>query len=164
MDTRQLIAYVIRPVLQAMDMYSIPALTLVVGTAAQESQFRFIHQLGGGPALGLWQMEPATHADIWDNYLRYKPDVATRIKNLAGITTASERYLLFNLFYACAMCRAHYRRRPEALPETLEAQAAYWKKYYNTPLGRGTVDEYIHNFRRLVLPNLTPEERRLLRE
>jgi len=27
-----------------------------------------------------------------------------------------------------------------------------WKKYYNTPLGAGTVEEFIENYKKYVLP------------
>jgi len=43
------------------DLASPVAVKLLLGTAAQESRFgTFLHQLGGGPAKGAFQMEPAT--------------------------------------------------------------------------------------------------------
>ena len=50
-----------------------------------------------------------------------------------------------NDLYACAMCRIHYQRVREPLPDAddLEGQAAYWKAHYNTPLGAGTVEHFI---------------------
>ena len=47
------------------------------------------------------------------------------------------------------MCRVHYYRVSEALPEEndIEGMARYWKKYYNTPLGAGTEEEFIHNYK-----------------
>jgi len=33
----------------------------------------------------------------------------------------------------------------EKIPTTLDGRAAYWKKYYNTPAGAGTVAKYIRN-------------------
>ena len=55
-----------------------------------------------------------------------------------------------NLYYAVAMCRIHYYRVSEALPNDLEGMARYWKKYYNTELGKGTVEEFIHNYEQAV--------------
>lgn len=37
---------------------------LVLGIGNKETQYRYLHQIGGGPALGPWQMEPATHNDL----------------------------------------------------------------------------------------------------
>jgi hypothetical protein len=62
----------IQRTLQDLGMHSESAVNLLLGTAAQESQFgTYFRQIGGGPALGVFQMEPDTEIDIWDNYLRY---------------------------------------------------------------------------------------------
>lgn len=39
--------------------------------------------------------------------------------------------------------RLFYRLIPEAILETIEGRAKYWKKYYNTVLGKGTVEHYL---------------------
>ena len=59
-DINQFREEVVRPVLQDLKMYSPVAENLIMGTAAQESGFTYIKQLGGGPALGMFQVEPAT--------------------------------------------------------------------------------------------------------
>jgi hypothetical protein len=120
--------------------YSDDAESLVFNTGAAESLYEHVRQIGG-PALGWWQMEPATHDDIWSNFLRatsrqYLIDGLTQISGRIGI--ADE--MVKNPWYAAAMCRIHYLRVPKALPafHDFPGQAAYWKKYYNTPLGAGT--------------------------
>lgn len=154
LNIKQLREYVVRPVLRELGLYSDAAERLLLGTAAQESRFEYIHQLGGGPALGLWQMEPATHRDIVSNYLEYRPELASKVFRASGCAGFDANNLLKNLSYACAMARVHYLRVPKALPNDLQGQAEYWKAFYNTPLGRGTIEEYIHNFERLVEPHL----------
>ena len=32
--------------------------------------------------MGIFQMEPATHADIWRNWLRYQPETAEKLRQL----------------------------------------------------------------------------------
>lgn len=145
-DPGQLREYVVGPALEALGLWSDAAENLVMGTAAQESRLRYIHQLGDGPALGLWQMEPATHRDIWDHYLAYQPDLELAVRGLAGYRPRSE-VLIYNLRYAAAMCRIHYYRAPEPIPQTVEGMAALWKLRYNTPLGAGTEQEFIDNYR-----------------
>jgi hypothetical protein len=44
------------------------------------------------------------------------------------------------------MARTHYLRCPGPIPHTIEGQAAYWKLHYNTPLGKGTEEEYMMNY------------------
>lgn len=158
-DPRQLRENVIGPVLRYIGAWSRPAEDLLLGTAAQESHLgTYLRQLGNGPAMGIYQMEPATARDIRDSWLRYKDRLATRVGLLrytASLGTHDDPWseqLAANLAFATAMCRIHYLRQPGAIPDTLEGQAAYWKRFYNTPLGRGTEDEYIDNWHRLVEP------------
>ncbi|WP_157098735.1 hypothetical protein [Novosphingobium rosa] len=52
--------------LKTIGMYSAAASDLLLGTAVHESGgFRWNRQLGNGPARGYFQMEVATHNDIW---------------------------------------------------------------------------------------------------
>ena len=114
------------------------------------SDLRYINQLGGGPALGLWQMEPATHDDIWENFLAYR--VKLGLKVLGSQTKFNHTRLIWDLAYACAMSRIHYLRVPRALPRAgnIKAQARYYKQFYNTPAGKGTVEQYLANWHRTV--------------
>jgi hypothetical protein len=144
----QLRELVIRPALESLDLYSLAAEELVLGTACQESHCgRYLHQLGAGPACGIFQMEPATHDDLWENFINPRSMLREGLKGISLIQTADE--MCFNLMYAAAMCRVHYYRVKAALPTAgnLNGQAHYWKKYYNTELGAGTVAEYVKNWR-----------------
>jgi len=145
---QQFIDHVIVPALNAIGLNSQAAQELVLGTALQESNLYYLKQLGAGPAMGLFQMEPATHDDIWTHYLIYKPRLAGKVHTISAQQTPEE--LIGNLWYAAAMCRIHYLRVKAPLPEAgdIDAQAAYWKKYYNTPLGAGMVEEYMENWKR----------------
>ena len=59
-----------------------------------------------------------------------------------------------NAFFAAAMCRVHYRRVFESLPKLDDAlgMATYWKKYYNTYAGKGTIDKALPFFKQVVTP------------
>lgn len=142
------IKHVIRPTLEHMEMGGRAAEELLLGTAVQESRLVYLHQLGGGPAKGVFQMEPATHKDLWENYLSYRPDLVGKIRDLTTAAFPGDQEMEGNMYYAAAMCRVHYRRIPKALPAAgdLEDQADYWKEFYNTYLGAGTVEEYIENY------------------
>ena len=147
-DLRRLII----EVLQALGLYSEAAVALLLGTAAQESACgRYLYQLADGPARGIYQMEPATEGDIWTNYLRYRPRLSARIANLTGHSGPGP-WLAWDLAYQTAMTRVHYLRVPAWLPDPqdLEAQAIYWKLFYNTPSGKGRPAEYIKNFRKYI--------------
>lgn len=124
------------------------AVELLLGTAAQESgDGEFIFQVGGGPALGVWQMEPATHDDIWQNYLAYRKDLSARMERLVLDAFPKASQMSGNIFYACAMARVQYLRSPLPLPAAgdLKGQAELYKQVYNTPGGAATIDEYLKN-------------------
>ena len=150
LDPHQLRDLVIRPTLKRLDLWTDAAEELVLGIAIQESGLHYLTQLGGGPARGLWQMEKITHDDIWENFLHSRIKLGLRI--LGPYVKPDHSRLVWDLAYACAMCRAHLLRCPGELPKAgdLNGQARYWKKFYNTPLGAGTVEEYITNWNRIM--------------
>lgn len=140
----------VRPTLEFIELYSDAAENLIIGTGLAESAGEYLKQLGGGPALGLFQMEPATHDDIWDNWLEYKPHLSSLILQLeteAAITRGALE-MIGNLYYATAMCRCHYRRVSEPFPDSRDAQglARYWKEHYNTFRGAGSAEKAVPFF------------------
>lgn len=144
----QLRQYVIRPVLKAMNAYSLAAEELLIMTAAHESRMGyFLHQVSG-PALGIYQMEPDTADDIWLNYLEYKPLLAAIVGQWGG----NHEDLIGNLFYATAMARTHYLRDDDALPDSSDIRglAAYYKRVYNTVAGKATIDQAVSHYNEFV--------------
>lgn len=118
------------------------AVHLLLGTAAVESEFgTYIRQVGGGPALGVFQIEKATFNDLRQRY--------------------GHDYILehewhdkceWDLRTSIIFARLKYWSIPKALPpaESVEAMADYWKKWYNTPAGGGTVEQFIEKYHRYV--------------
>ncbi len=144
-DLDQFKDYIVEPALEDLGLLSASAVELVIGTALQESRLTYLKQLGTGPALGVCQMEPNTHDDIWDNFLRYRNVLSDAVLEIGGPDSLE---LIWNLKYSVAMCRVHYRRVSNPLPQAgdVAGQAQYWKTYYNTELGSGTTQEYIDNW------------------
>lgn len=137
---------IITPVLIKMDMFSPAAVQLLIGTCAVESKMGYYRrQMGNGPARGIFQMEPDTEKDIWINYVAYKKGMKDMIKRVSDVDGPNPSALEFNLTYQVVMARLHYRRVPQALPlfSDIKGMANYWKKYYNTVLGAGTVEKFM---------------------
>ena len=140
----------IEATLEAIGLYSEEAVNLLLGTCAQESAFgKYRRQLGNGPALGIYQMEPFTYNDCFVNFLKYNPDLFAKILKVSGLNQFPDAEEMVNndVFAAC-MCRVRYLRAQGAIPRTIEGQAKYWKQHYNTVKGRGTVEEYLKNWKR----------------
>lgn len=143
----------IEDVLKRLDLYSESAVNLLLGTAAQESRFgTYLKQLGTGPAMGVFQMEPATELDIWKNFLAYKAPLVQKLREVCGNDKPNPQALKGNLYYAIAMCRIHYLRKTEPLPaaDDIRGLGLYWKRHYNTMLGKGTIDEFVENYKKYV--------------
>jgi hypothetical protein len=142
---------VIRPVLVDMGYWSQASENLLMGTAATESALgTYLFQVEG-PALGIFQMEPATHDDIHGHFLAYRPELRAKVLNWSASGGAASE-LAWNLAYAAAMCRCHYLRDPVPLPQAddVAGMAATWKRHYNTHKGRGDEADYIAAYRTRV--------------
>lgn len=121
---------------------------LILGTICQESACgEYLKQIKG-PACGICQIEPNTAKDIINNYILKRANLFTSYSRLYNKNLTLEQNLCYNLMFSIFMCRVFYLRFVEKIPDTLEGQARYWKKYYNTSKGKGTVEQYITNYRR----------------
>lgn len=150
---RRILVDAIRPALNALGKGGLAAEQLVLGTAVQESLLIHRQQLGGGPALGLFQMEPFTHDDCWTNFLNFHSDLADKVKQtLQPGEKAVAETMKTNDRYAAAMCRVRYIRAKPPLPApgNRDGLANYWKEHYNTPLGAGTPEEFLSKWPQYV--------------
>jgi hypothetical protein len=128
------------------------AIRLVMGTAAQESGLDCLAQRGSGPALGYWQIEPATFDDLLANTLPARRDLSVRLVHLTAEWPEPKLQLASNLAFSAAVCRLLYWRAPDPLPAAndIDGLGRYWKRFYNTPAGAGTVAEFVSNYRRCI--------------
>lgn len=150
-NARQLREQIIAPALKAINAYSPAAENLVFGTACAESACgHFLRQFPAGPALGIFQIERATHNDMWNNYIMKRPQLHAALRERVGIgpVESLQERLISDLLYSAMMCRVFYLRVPAALPAATDVQgmAEYWKKYYNTHLGKGTPQKFVDAF------------------
>lgn len=116
------------------------AVCLLMGTAAQESRLgTFLRQCGGGPALGVFQMEVTTFNWLRDKYPRY----------LRG---RQAQELEWDLKLGIIAARLRYWAMPEDLPPSSSpgVLAAYWKQHYNTPAGGGRIEDFVRNYQSYV--------------
>jgi len=149
-NPRQFREYIIRPTLKYIEAYSENAEELLMLTAAQESHLgQFLHQVNG-PARGVYQIEPATEEDIWNNFLRYREGLESKVDNLRILNYTVVAEMEGNLYYATAMARCMYLRHSELLPDKkdLRGMAEYYKKYFNTIKGAAKIEDVFDNYHR----------------
>jgi hypothetical protein len=105
-------------------------------------------------------MEGATHLDIWQNFLKYQPDLRASLVKLAGYFSGDQPdpgEMVGNMNYAVGMCFAHYYRASKRtsntmpIPSNTDANAMdqVYKTYYNGP-GAATVDQALVHFQYAV--------------
>ena len=133
--------------LYKVDSFSDDALALVVRTGMAESGYRALKGYGeGNPAIGFWQIEPATMNDMIKNYIHYRSHYKNNLISL-GMNFEKDTIMsvMSNMAVQAALCRLHYRRDKHPIPswDNLEDQGKYWKRVYNTIEGRGTVQHFV---------------------
>ena len=126
-------------------LYSHEAADLVFRTGLVETGYNHLKQMGGGPAVGFFQVEPATINDTIENYVKYRPELHKAIKKLGFDENHSEYCVMSNIALQVVFCRLKYKRDKYALPliGDLIGQAKYWKRVYNTKLGKGTIKHFM---------------------
>lgn len=125
----------------------------MVFTCAVESEGGTYIKQVKGPAMGIYQCEPNTHMDIWRNYIVHKGHFISILGMNFGCTSIpSADKLMSDLRYATAIARLHYFRVSEPLPPSKDVDAIYeyYKKYYNTALGKSVKDKSIAAYNRFV--------------
>lgn len=158
MNAKQLRELIIRPTLEYLDPvipYSEIAVELLMMTAAHESDLgEYVAQIGG-PALGIYQMEPATENDIYRNFLNFRKVTLNTVSDLMNDVAMGED-LVHNLAYATAMARVQYFRDPQALPSgslsdesTIRELSHYAKRVYNTEAGKASPEDYFNDYMRM---------------
>jgi len=145
MDASQFREYVVEPVVRSLGLPDPKRrIELLMMTAAHESaQGRYIKQIRG-PALGLFQMEPATHSYIYSWLCNHQPADRRR----AALEWALERVgsaeqMTGNHYYATAIAAFNYYSKPGRLPNNIADMTDYAKKYWNTHLGKATPGDYL---------------------
>ncbi|SLN50309.1 hypothetical protein [Oceanibacterium hippocampi] len=145
---RQVESLVIAPVLGSLGaveprLGSVAARQLLLGTLAVETGGIWIKQ-NPGPALGWWQMEPATHDDLVARIWR-QPELASWMHaNFGRPFVGGAAELAGNAFYAAALARLYYWFDPQPLPDAgdLAGLAGYWKRVWNTAAGAGREEKF----------------------
>lgn len=149
-EFRQLI---VRDTLRSIDEWAPAHENLLLGTAAQESRMGL--NLKCGRLLGIYHTSPKTHRAVWDKYLLHHPELASRVRGLAGqhsFIKDPHSELITNLKYATAIAWLIYRRVEYALPtaEDVPGLARYWQRFFRAKAS-GQVADFIASYQHHIL-------------
>lgn len=145
--------YVVKPVLIDAKLYSRNIEELLIATMAHESLGGYYLKQINGLALGVYQIEPATYYDLWENYLKYRPEFKLTVYEAFNVNSMpSPNRLISDLTFSTLIARLIYLRAPQPLPDyqDLEGIWEYYKRYWNTEKGKATKDEFMKNYREYV--------------
>lgn len=144
---------IIKSTLNDLKMYSENAEELLVFTCAAESVGGTYLKQVSGRALGIYQMEPETYNDIWQNYIQKKPSIGMILfSNFNSIFMPSEEIMIYDLRFATAMARLFYHRIPHPLPNKNDPNEIweYYKQYYNTEKGKAEKHSSISKYLQFI--------------
>ena len=151
---RDLIRRALMPITAARHPLWTPAAEeILLMIAAHESGMgRDLKQIGGGPALGICQVEPATMYDNYANFLDMRPGLYEQINAISGVKGPNLNQLEKNSIYNLIHARLKLYRSKGNLPPAhdIPAMARYCKDHYNGP-GAATAEDYMLDYHRLVL-------------
>ena len=115
---------VIRPTLEYLGAWSPVTEDFLVDTAEHAPELGLFSLQNDG--LGIFHITSAQHRDIWDTYLAFNPDLASRIRGLASqrqFLSNPDAELETNLSYCTAVACLLYQRAAQQAPEPARFQA-----------------------------------------
>lgn len=120
------------------------AVNLVFYTMLVESNCRRLTQVQG-PALGWGQVEPATIASFQYHYLRSRRDTRLKLEFFIPEGWSYIQAMMTCPLFMAAFIRCFYFPKQRALPKAndVEGMGDYWKDFYNTSKGKGTVVKFV---------------------
>jgi hypothetical protein len=151
-DFRQ---FVITPALAALAPAGIPvtktAADLLMATAAMETDLGTWLSQVGGPALGVFQVEPQTLTGLLVRLNQAETNALATVATPQPPPVQVES----NLVYAAAICRLYYWLDPMPLPaDTVDGLWGMYKAVWNTPAGDATIDDFTTALKLTDLANL----------
>lgn len=114
---KELREMVIRPTLISLDKYSLAAenLLMAIALVKQENSHRLNTHCDKN--YGIFQIDVPSHQRVWDKYLAFNPDLASKIRGLASqreFLKHPHLELATNLSYATAIAWALHLAYPQA--------------------------------------------------
>lgn len=124
---------------------------LLLETIAAETQMGTYPDTTKNSGHGLTQFDQIGFDDVVTRTRNKDKEIVKRIFGY-DLDEIAIRDLDENPELAIIMCRLKYKLRPEPIPEDVVSRAAYWKRFYNSSEGKGTIEHYLDAAERHLYP------------
>ena len=116
---------VIGPTLKYLGVWTPAIESFLLNTAIDAPELGLFSARNEG--LGIFHIPSAQHRDIWDRYLAFKPEMASRVRGLASqriFLTEPDKELQTNLGYCTAIAWLLYKRSKMVIEEPVHSEMA----------------------------------------
>ena len=116
---------VIGPTLKYLGVWTPAIETFLLNTAIDAPDLGLFSERNEG--LGIFNITSAQHRDIWDRYLAFNPEIASRVRGLASqrvFLTEPDKELQTNLGYCTAIAWLLYKRSEMVIEEPIHTKLA----------------------------------------
>jgi len=117
---------------------------LLLETAAAETGMGEAIDKSWFVGIGLMQFDEIGFKDVQQRTSRAKKDLVLNCFGI-DIDRVVHTDLRWSPLLSVIFARLKYQLVPSAIPDEQYARAAYWKKWYNSSLGKGTPEHYMRS-------------------
>ena len=93
--------------------------------------------------VGIMQFDEIGFNDVKERSAKHRDLIKNNLN--IDINLVKFEWLAYNPFLSVLWARLKYKLIPEEVPSDIYARAKYWKRYYNTFKGKGTITHYLKN-------------------
>jgi len=155
MKAKTLLEYIITPALDELafvvkNINGLNSKQFMLAVAAQESHCGEYFRQINGVALGIWQIEPSTNDDLYQNYLCYHQEIDPILSQY--YTPLMPCPHIQSPMYNCSIARLCMYRYRDPMPELNDKEGMwqFYKKRYNSSQGKATQNQWNENWERYV--------------
>lgn len=116
---------------------------MLVETACAETQLGLYKDNNHTSGYGICQFDDSGFSHTMSRSEKYFDTIYQTFR--IHMPTLEINELRYNILISFIMCRLFYKTKKGEIPSTREGRAKYWKKYYNTSAGGGSVEHYMES-------------------